>query len=629
MELDAPRAFGRWLTDHRSALGDVLEHGTWLDRDDVEALLDLSLPGVDELVGMLQIVRLASRPQIERKGRRDRLALRSSRSLRSPQPYDIVVVDTAPTGHTLRLLASPQTVVAMAGVLDALQEQHRLIREQLARVARPEAADRLITLVAEQASQTSALLRDHARTTFHWVTLPEPLSVAETEDGVATLERAGLHVSEIVINRVLPDGAPCPICDRRRSGERTAIQAIRRRLGRGRRVRLVEGDRDEPTGVAALARIGRTLVSGEATGKLSRSAFQRKARNTLRGGAFSIASGAATVPPEELDVFRRAKLLFIGGKGGVGKTTVAAAAALRLARADGSRRVLLLSTDPAHSVADALAAAPGAIGDEPQPVRGAPRNLFVRELDAAKALAARRRDLEQALEEIATAVGAEALGGDAAGSAAHLIDLAPPGIDELFGMLTVVDAQDDYELIVVDTAPTGHALRLLELPDVAREWVKVLLRVLLKYQTLVRPGHLAAELVDMSKSIRELQAVLRDPSRTRFLVVTRAAEVPRVETERLLDRLRRLKLATPAVILNAMTLNPGACSWCRAAAAGERRPVEALRHRCRRRLHECVIIQTPLAAPPPRGVRTLDQWAGRWVVDEGSADRQVWPGRQA
>ena len=62
-----------------------------------------------------------------------------------------------------------------------------------------------------------------------------------------------------------------------------------------------------------------------------------------------------------------------------------------------------------------------------------------------------------------------------------------------------------YTMVVVDTAPTGHALRLLEMPDAAREWMQVLLRVLLKYRSLVRPGQLAAELVELSKSIRELQ----------------------------------------------------------------------------------------------------------------------------
>ena len=98
--------------------------------------------------------------------------------------------------------------------------------------------------------------------------------------------------------------------------------------------------------------------------------------------------------------------MFFGGKGGVGKTTVAAAAALRLARADPSRRVLLLSTDPAHSLADVFEST---VGDTARAIRGGPPNLLVRELDAAAALGARRAQFESALDEIASAAGASAI----------------------------------------------------------------------------------------------------------------------------------------------------------------------------------------------------------------------------
>jgi arsenite-transporting ATPase len=190
------------------------------------------------------------------------------------------------------------------------------------------------------------------------------------------------------------------------------------------------------------------------------------------------------------------------------------------------------------------------------------------------------------------------------------MNLAPPGVDELFGVLSVVDARASYDVIVVDTAPTGHALRLLEMPDTAREWMQVLLRMLLKYKSMVRPGRLAEELVGVSKSIRELQALLRDAAQTRFIVVTRAAEVPRHETGRLLARLRRLHLSSPAVVVNALTLGPRQCAWCRAVAVAERRELAALRRLCGRR---CAIIETPLAAPPPRGTRALEQWARTWI----------------
>jgi len=175
-----------------------------------------------------------------------------------------------------------------------------------------------------------------------------------------------------------------------------------------------------------------------------------------------------------------------------------------------------------------------------------------------------------------------------------------------------VEASETYGRVIVDMAPTGHALRLLEQPDAARQWVQALMRVVLKYRSLARPGELARELVTLSKSIRNLQALIRDGSRTHVVAVTRAAEVPRVETERLLADLRRLKLVTPAIVVNALTLGPGRCSRCRDVAAMERRQLTALRRSCRAGSRRCDIIQTPLTAPPPRGITALEQWATQW-----------------
>jgi arsenite-transporting ATPase len=226
---------------------------------------------------------------------------------------------------------------------------------------------------------------------------------------------------------------------------------------------------------------------------------------------------------------------------------------------------LLLSTDPAHSLADVLAAP---VSDVSQPVTAGPPNLDVRELDAAAALAARRGAIEASLREISDALGTRV--GMTGASLTRLMDLAPPGIDELFGILSVIDVQARYHSVIVDTAPTGHAVRLLELPEAAREWVQVLLRVLLKYRALVRPGQFAAALVALSREIRALQELLHDAGRTRFVVVTRAAS--------------------------------------------ESREVERLAAACRGRAERCVIIQAPLAAPPPRGAAMLERWSKTWIA---------------
>src|SRR5262249_15430214 len=152
--------------------------------------------------------------------------------------------------------------------------------------------------------------------------------------------------------------------------------------------------------------------------------------------------------------------------------TVAAATALRLARADGSRRVLLLSTDPAHSLGDVFQVT---VGDTGKPIAGGPPNLDVRELAAARAFADRRKEFEAAVDDISSSAGGPV---GVPGGAHELMELVPPGIDELFGILSVVDARASYDVVIVDTAPTGHALRLLEMPEAAREWTHVLLRML-------------------------------------------------------------------------------------------------------------------------------------------------------
>jgi arsenite-transporting ATPase len=572
LELDAPRVFRRWLGDHRLALGDALEHGTWLDRTDVDALLELPIPGVDELLAMLEIVRVSG-----------------------IGAYDLVVIDTAPTGHTLRLLAAPETVGAASAVLDSLQHEHRAIRRQFARVARPEAADRLIELLAHDAAETGALLRDLRRTAFHWVMLPEALSLAESGDGLAALAAANIPVTEIVVNRVVPDGRSCPICDRRRAAERTVLRRVVRELARSRPVSVIHEKRPEPRGVKALAALTRMPFTRARQGRVG---------PVPRGAAFSAGHHSGT---SLLEAIGPSTLVFFGGKGGVGKTTAAAAAALSLARATPGERVLLLSTDPAHSLGDVLAVE---AADVPRAVHGAPSNLHVREVDAAAALAVRRTSLEAALREIVASVG----GPDTSRQGvSDLLDLAPPGIDELFGMLSVVQAHGEYQRIVVDTAPTGHALRLLEMPDTARAWVQVLMRVLLKYREVVRAGQLASELVELSTSVRLLQDLLHDANRTAFVIVTRAAEVPRLETERLIARLRALHLATPAIVVNARTLAPGSCPRCRANALAARRQLVPLVRACRRITSGCVIIETPLAAPPPRGVAALARWARTWM----------------
>jgi len=89
--------------------------------------------------------------------------------------------------------------------------------------------------------------------------------------------------------------------------------------------------------------------------------------------------------------------------------------------------------------------------------------------------------------------------------------------------------------------------------------------------------------------------------------------VSRLETERLVSDLRRLKIAISAIVVNAMTLGPRRCGRCRQTAALERIEIAALGGLCRAASRGSVIIQTALAAPPPRGLAALEEWATQWI----------------
>ena len=313
------------------------------------------------------------------------------------------------------------------------------------------------------------------------------------------------------------------------------------------------------------------------------------------------------------------RLLMFGGKGGVGKTTCAAATALALAEQMPDRRVLLLSADPAHSLGDVFERP---VSDIASTLEGGPVNLVVREIDSA-------RGFRQTRERYASAIDAlfDRLSRGSSGSvgldARHdrqvmhsLIDLAPPGIDELAAVIEVTGALDEPpgkgpDLVVMDTAPSGHALRLLEMPVLARAWARALMSILLKYRPVAGVGELGTVLLHLSQGLGRLRTLVEDPRRTSFVVVTRAAVLPREETARLLKSLRRMNVHVPAVIVNVV--GRGTCARCRKASAAEARQLAGLRRSIARvRQSRPQVLVAPAMLPPPQGPDGLREWRQTW-----------------
>jgi arsenite-transporting ATPase len=585
VEIDAPSALARWLESRRAVLERIALRGTWLDKEDVSTLLRLSLPGIDELAALLEIARFAA-----------------------AGAYDLIVVDTAPTGHTLRMLATPETLQGMAGVFDRMQAKHRVVVEALRGRWRPDAEDALVTEIDDEARRLSALLRDPASVRFSWVTLPEPMAIEETADAAAALAAAGITLSDIIVNRMTPlPKRRCSWCDARRVVELLSIKAARARLPGIPLIPIAARDR-EPRGMRALAGIGAESAS------VRRFEAKKDRPRTLTKYSPISPAGDTVVPTLATGETR---LLLFGGKGGVGKTTCAAAAAIGLAGQFRSRRVLLLSTDPAHSLSDALGVP---VSDEAQPVRGGPANLMAREIDAALRFEHVRERYAAGIDrwfDRLSRGGSSGIGVDAGHDRRvmqGLMDLAPPGIDELTAVIEVTDAldetgEDGADLIVMDTAPSGHALRLLEMPALAQDWARALMSILLKYQPVAGLGELGAVLLRMSQGLGRLKTLLADPRRTSFVAVTRAAVLPGEETHRLLSRLTMMGVHVPLILVNAV--GRGTCARCRAATVQEARELKKLARLPLGSNHAPVAI-APAEMPPPHGVRALRRWQSSW-----------------
>jgi arsenite-transporting ATPase len=237
------------------------------------------------------------------------------------------------------------------------------------------------------------------------------------------------------------------------------------------------------------------------------------------------------------------KVLFFGGKGGVGKTTSAAATALQASRT--GKRVLLVSTDPAHNTSDILGRPIGPTIVEVLP------NLHALEVDAAQESA---RYVEEVKERIKALFGHAILK-----EANRQIDLAAsmPAAEEvaLFDRIGALirDEDDRFDLLVFDTAPTGHTLRLIRMPELMEAWIRALSRsrrAMLGVDQDDKNDPIMMSLGGRLERLREFRARLISPRVTAFVLVLNAERLPIEETARALGQLDDAGVRVGALIVN-------------------------------------------------------------------------------
>jgi arsenite/tail-anchored protein-transporting ATPase len=425
------------------------------------------------------------------------------------EEFDLVIFDTAPTGHTLRLLELPvdwsQHIEESAkGSGQTCLGPVQAIQESKAKY------DRAI-----------ALLTNPAHTRFIFVLHPEQTAIFETERSATELGRIGVKSQELIVNGILP----AEVCDqpffrKRYEMQQRHLAEIRSRFPLPIREMLLRDD--EVKGVASLREVARTLQGASAP---------------------SEGRPASPVTPPGEGVTRRltareltrlftpnngtGKAIFFAGKGGVGKTSVSCITAVHLARQ--GLKTLLLTTDPAAHLGQVLDVP---VSDHPAPVTAVP-NLWAARIDAKAATEEyKARILTDARarysEEMVLAMREE---------------LESPCTEEMaaFDKFTEYASSDGYDVIVFDTAPTGHTLRLLQLPFDYSQQVELMVTttqesVALRSETRARFDRIIAR--------------LKDPDRTVFTFVVYPESTPIVEAHRASQDLAAAGIPTQLVVAN-------------------------------------------------------------------------------
>lgn len=483
------------LTAFKSRYGEVLqclvERGSFVEGTDLSPVWNLSWPGLDELMGILEIQRLLRESTVDR-----------------------VVVDMAPSGHTLNLLGLMDFLDEFFNALELFQEKHRVVSRSLTGRYTADQVDQFLVDMEADLAAGRQLLQDQQRTACLIVAIAESMSLQETQRFVKALQTLQIPIGGVLINQVgWPTAAELPPMAQAHFIQRFC------RLAEPAPVLVIPRQLHEPVGAIALDRlITQVQIASESAD------WQ------------SIAVATGELPVKQLPslsdfVAEGRRLLIVGGKGGVGKTTVAAAIAWAMAAKYSDRTVRVISIDPAHSLGDAFGVPLAHTMTHLTP------NLMAQEIDAQLLLEQFRQDyLWELAEMMSGATNDDTLALAYTPKAwRQMVAQALPGIDEMLALISIMEQleTEQQDLIVLDTAPTGHLLRFLEMPTALADWLAWIFKLWLKYQDVAGHTELINRLRTLRRRVMQAQKQLLDSRHTEFIGVLQANSAIVAETERL------------------------------------------------------------------------------------------------
>jgi arsenite/tail-anchored protein-transporting ATPase len=506
IELDSNTLLHEFKKEYSSIIKQIVGEGTFFSKNEINNFFDLSLPGMDEVMALLYVIHMLKRNE-----------------------YDIIMLDTAPTGHTIRLLEMPEVMMTYMRVLDGMRKKHRVMMRMVARRYVQDKADLFIASMQEDMQNIAALLKS-SQTVFVPVVIPEAMAVQETKRLLNILNKYNIPVGTIFINKVMHNN--CDFCKKKRKEQLKYVRQIEK-LGSTKSIPLFPVE-----------------LKGKYIQQLANIMFNKE-YVLPEPKKLTIPACSCT----SLKIPLQKTFVLFGGKGGVGKTTMAAAAALHLSK---ERKVLLFSTDPAHSLSDSFEKKIG------KNITTIQKNLDVLEIDAYKVLDDLKNQYKKEINNFFSSVLASSskITIDVPYDRKvmeDLIELAPPGIDEIMAIKTIMDIlkKNEYDVIVLDTAPTGHTIRLLEMPGFAEKWVATLRDVLESYPLSEGLEDMLDELL---ASIRLVRKTLVS-NKTLFVPVTIPEAMSIAETKDLLRALQGLGVQTRQVVVNNI-FPSSSCDFC-------------------------------------------------------------------
>ena len=317
------------------------------------------------------------------------------------------------------------------------------------------------------------------------------------------------------------------------------------------------------------------------------------------------------------------KMIMFGGKGGVGKTSCATSSAIWAA--EHGRNTLIISTDPAHSLGDSLGVelSPGI----PTPIEGI-ENLTALEINP-KVNISEYKELTNInpMEEMGMSGLMDNL--PIFGDMEEIASMTPPGIDEAlaFGkILEFVEAEHDYDLIVFDTAPTGHTLRFLSLPETLSGWIGKLLKMRLKIGNMFgavkrlftredkKEDNSLEVLEKLNNAILNAREDLTNPVKNTFVIVMISEEMAIAETGRLLNELIKYNIPVSIIIINQLYQDPTElCEFCTARRKMQQSNLSKIKEVFKEKLNKD-LIEVPLFKEEVREYERLKEM-GEYLID--------------